>query len=94
MTAIQQALAERGLRNEICMFARAYHLVDDGTMDTIIGCNGCMWEGRYNPDSGYLEDGYADGGTPYTHSELNLMRVTAAMEMAAEDHYHGEGGQS
>lgn len=48
-----------------------FYLCDDGTLDTVIACATCGWEGRFNPD---FEDGDNDG------------RIEAAYAMAEEDH--------
>jgi hypothetical protein len=51
------------------------YITDDGTMDTVVACAACDWEGRYNPDPGYPNDEPDEG-----------WRVRAALEMAEEDH--------
>lgn len=52
-----------------------FYLGDDSTMDTVIGCSGCGWEGRYNPEPSGMDDESDDG-----------WRVRAALAMAEEDH--------
>jgi hypothetical protein len=46
------------------------YIVDDGTLDTVVACAACDWEGRYHPD-------YAGG---------YFARTDMALEMAADDH--------
>jgi hypothetical protein len=58
---------------------RRLHIVDDGTLDTVVGCANCDWEGRYNPDCWC-----SDGGACEARGED--WRIDAALEMAAEDH--------
>ena len=47
------------------------HIIDDGTLDTVVACGACDYEGRFNPE---VEDGDEDG------------RIDAALEMAESDH--------
>jgi hypothetical protein len=49
------------------------YIIDDGTLDTVVACSACNWEGRYNPDIPI--------GDPSGHC-----RHSAALEMAADDH--------
>ena len=86
-----QELAVKALESEREMAEGQYHLEDDGTLDTVIGCNRCDWTGRYNPDVADAGEGYADGGEAYTDGELDLMRINSAYEMAAEAHGHDQG---
>ncbi len=54
------------------------YLTDDGTMDTVIMCDDCGEEMRYNPDP--EEVGAA------SRDERHDWRVDAAFDMAKEDH--------
>ncbi len=51
------------------------YIADDGTLDTVVACTGCDWEGRYNPEPG--ED--IQEGEEWDRCEQ-------ALEMAGEDH--------
>lgn len=51
------------------------YIVDDGTLDTVVACGACDWEGRYNPEPPYPDDEPNEG-----------WRIDAALEMAADDH--------
>lgn len=48
------------------------YVIDDGTLDTVIACDKCPWQGRYNP--------WIDPDDPEDN------RIDAALELAAEDH--------
>ena len=61
-------------------------IVDDGTMDTVVGCGSCDWQGRYNPEE--IVGGYTDGDV--SERGLEMRRVQTALEMAGEDHECGE----
>lgn len=52
-----------------------FYLCDDGTLDTVIACATCGWEGRFNPEPG---DDIEEG------EEWD--RVGQAYAMAEEDH--------
>lgn len=55
------------------------HLLDDGTLDTVIGCPACGWEGRYNPECPYDDDDDCQ-------VRGDDWRIDQALEMAEEDH--------
>lgn len=55
------------------------YIIDDGTLDTVIGCTDCGWEGRYNP-----ECPCDDNDDCQVRGED--WRVDQALEMAGEDH--------
>ena len=48
------------------------YIIDDGTLDTVVACGGCDWEGRYNPECG--------------GSDNEDWRINEALRMAGEDH--------
>lgn len=52
------------------------YIIDDGTLDTVVACAACDWEGRYNP--------WIDPDDPEDN------RIDAALEMAGEDHDCGD----
>lgn len=60
----------------------AHSLTDDGTMDTVIKCDECGHETRFNYDG--PGDGLADGGTPYTDAECEQMYDEYVAECIAE----------
>lgn len=51
------------------------YVTDDGTMDTVVACAACDWEGRYNPEPG-----------DEVGEDEEWDRVGMALEMAEEDH--------
>ena len=55
-----------------------FSLVDDGTLDTVLACDTCSQELRFNLDV----PSYRDGGKPYT----DAMRIVEMREMAEADH--------
>jgi hypothetical protein len=60
------------------------YIIDDGTLDTVVACAACDWEGRYNdPKPTY---GFDDDGKAYTLTEMDDRRINVALEMAEHDH--------
>jgi hypothetical protein len=55
------------------------YILDDGTLDTVVACDKCSWQGRYNPEcpcSAGAECRVRD----------SRVRGDLALEMAREDH--------
>lgn len=59
------------------------YIIDDGTLDTVVGCTACGWEGRYNPECP------CSGGED-CQVRGEDWRTDAALEMAVEDHDCGD----
>ena len=64
------------------MANRNLHLTDDGTLDTVVACSACGWEGRYNPEE--IVGGYTDGDV--SERGLAMRRTENVLAMAEEDH--------
>ena len=65
-----------------------FYLIDDGTLDTLVKCDTCDEEIRFDSNGlgAAASEGLSDGGTPYTDDELDHMRVKDALEQAETEH--------
>ncbi len=59
-----------------------FQLIDDGTMDTVIRCNHCNEEMRFNPEMPEMDDPFIEP----TVEENENYRIDQAFEMAEQDH--------
>lgn len=64
------------------------YIIDDGTLDTVVACAACDWEGRYNPECPGCAE--CDSGGDNLDGDRPTWRTDAALEMAADDHDCGE----
>lgn len=58
-----------------------FHLIDDGTLDTVVECDYCDLQERF--DSWAL---LPDNADDYTSVELTFMRIAGAIEQATDGH--------
>ena len=69
-----------------------FTLIHDGTRDTVVLCNGCGQEERFDslallPDDIVLSDLTGTLHRAYTTAERNTLRVESAMQQAHREHY-------
>lgn len=61
-----------------------FTLADDGTLDTVVQCNRCGEQERY--DSASLIPEVDEDGEDITDEKANEYRIRAALQWAEQDH--------